>query len=177
MTVASHTDAAVGWLLEMSQRITFDPFDEAGRAVVHGVTRAYRHPSRSRHSRCYADRRCPVTDFAVNISIKGIFTFAEDRGAPASCKRHNLLKICNHCRLENRDERLSSAGWIACAQIGGVLDWRPRLDYWAQGSGKIIHHEQPNPSMLGKTVYRFNHRQLRAGIGQSLQRRCEACSF
>ena len=57
------------------------------------------------------------------------------------------------------------AGWIACAQIGGVLDWRPHV--WITGRKGSANHAMNNLifQCSAKTVYRFNHRQLRRESG------------
>lgn len=165
-----HTDAAVSWLLEMSQRITFDPSMRRGRGAWRDAGRIVIHQGHDILD-VQTGALCPVTDFASKYIYPKAYSFAEDRvPALASKEAYNLLKICQSLPLESKMSAYLLAGWIACAQIGGVLDWRPHV--WItgrKGSGKSYTMNNLILPMLGKNCLQVQSSTTEAGIRQSLQ--------
>jgi putative DNA primase/helicase len=80
-----------------------------------------------------------------------------------------LIELTKCLNLKNPIDHLLLAGWLVCAPICGVLDWRPHI--WItgpSGSGKTWLIERIVRSLLGNMALYVQSNTTEAGIRQSL---------
>ncbi len=90
---------------------------------------------------------------------------------PAATAREasRLIELTKCLNLKNPIDHLLMAGWLVCAPICGVLDWRPHI--WItgpSGSGKTWLIERIIRPLLGNMALYVQSNTTEAGIRQSL---------
>lgn len=163
-------DRAASWLLDQSQFKTFDPstrrgrgaWVDNGRVIVHQGTTILDVASGKTES---------VTAYKSKYIYPKAYQLSEERLSPATnAEAHKVLEICNLIPLESKMSAYMLAGWVVCAQICGVLHWRPHL--WItgrKGSGKSYVMNNLILPLLGKNCLQVQSSTTEAGIRQSLQ--------
>jgi putative DNA primase/helicase len=99
---------------------------------------------------------------------------------PAISSAHavKLRDVCDLLPLDNRINAYLLAGWLVCAQVSGVLAWRPHV--WItgrKGSGKSWAMENIIQPIMGKNSLQVQSCTTEAGVRQSLQGDARAVVF
>jgi putative DNA primase/helicase len=158
---------AANALIQQSLRRVFDPTDirgrgswlDAGRVVYHAgdclMVRNMPHALSSWDSEYVYQRNKAIKIQAVPA--------ATDKEA------HRLITLTSGLNLKNPIDHLLLSGWLVCAPICGVLDWRPHI--WItgpSGSGKTFLIERIIRPLLGNMALYVQSNTTEAGIRQSL---------
>jgi len=164
------TDEAVSWLLRQSERMDFQTEEvrgrgawlDNGRIIVHQGKNIYDVQNDEEYETDLFE-----TDFlyprASSIAAKKVKKLSDDDAK-------KIINIFNHIPTENRLQSYLLAGWIACSQMSGILDWRPHV--WLTGSkstGKSWVVSKIMKPLMGKNVLFVQSSTTEAGIRQRLK--------
>ena len=158
---------AANALIQNSLRRVFDPADirgrgswlDAGTVVYHAgdclMVRNMPHALSSWQSEFVYQRGKSIKLDAVP--------------AATASEAARLIQLTRCLNLKNPVDHLLLAGWLVCAPICGVLDWRPHI--WItgpSGSGKTWLIERIIRPLLGNMALYVQSNTTEAGIRQSL---------
>ena len=164
-----YTDEAVSWLLELSQDISFDPSLRRGRGAWKDRGRILVHQG-THIMDVVTGEETPANHFQSEYFYPKAPAINQRRvHAAKSSEASQLLEIFKYLPLENSINNYLIAGWLVCAHISGILDWRPHI--WItgpKGSGKSWTMTHLLLPLLGKNVLHVQSSSTEAGIRQSL---------
>jgi putative DNA primase/helicase len=167
---AIDVDEAISHLLSLSERITFNPALRRGRGAWIDDGKIIIHQGETIMDVASGDI-CDVMDFASEYFYPKAPKTIKKRQSPLSdgdCKK--ILDICQMLPLDNPINAYLLAGWLVCAQINGVMPWRPHI--WLtgrRGSGKSWIMSNIMMPLMGNNVLQVQSTTTEAGIRQTLQ--------
>jgi putative DNA primase/helicase len=166
-------DAAVNWLfaanslIQHSLRRVFDPADIRGRGSwLDNGTVVYHAGD------CLMVRNMPhaLSSWQSEFVYQRAKRIKVEPVPPAGARdAARLIELTRCLNLKNPIDHLLLAGWLVCAPICGVLDWRPHI--WItgpSGSGKTWLIERIIRPLLGNMALYVQSNTTEAGIRQSL---------
>jgi putative DNA primase/helicase len=164
------TDEAVSWLLRQSEQMDFETQYVRGRGAWLDNERIIVHQGNNIYDVTNSEEY--ETDlFETDFLYPRGSSIAAKKTKPLSDENaKKIINIFNHLPTENLLQAYLLAGWIACSQISGVLDWRPHV--WLTGSksaGKSWVVSKIMKPLMGKNVLFVQSSTTEAGIRQSLK--------
>jgi putative DNA primase/helicase len=166
-------DASVNWmfaansLIQQSLRRVFDPADIRGRGSwLDNGTVVYHAGD------CLMVRNMPhaLSSWQSEFVYQRAKRIKVEPVPPAGARdAARLIELTRCLNLKNPIDHLLLAGWLVCAPICGVLDWRPHI--WItgpSGSGKTWLIERIIRPLLGNMALYVQSNTTEAGIRQSL---------
>lgn len=165
--------ASVNWLfaanalMQQAMRVIFNPSLIRGRgAWLDGEAVLY-HSGDALH---VGGMPHSLTAWESRFVYQRGITIAVDSIPPAEAKSaRQLLDLCEQLNLRNPLDSKLLAGWLVCAPICGVLDWRPHI--WLtgpSGSGKTWLIQNIINRLLGNMALYVQSVTTEAGIRQHL---------
>jgi putative DNA primase/helicase len=163
-------DEAISHLLSMSERITFNPalrrgrgaWIDNGKIIIHQGETILDVPN---------SKTCDVMDFESEYFYpKAPKIIKKKQKALNDNEAKKILEICQILPLDNPINAFLLSGWLVCAQINGVMPWRPHI--WLtgrRGSGKSWIMSNIMMPLMGNNVLQVQSTTTEAGIRQSLQ--------
>ena len=158
---------AANSLIQQSMRRVFDPADIRGRGSwLDNGTVVYHAGD------CLMVRNMPhaLSSWQSEFVYQRAKRIKVEPVAPATAREAGRLIELSKClNLKNSIDHLLLAGWLVCAPICGVLDWRPHI--WItgpSGSGKTWLIERIIRPLLGNMALYVQSNTTEAGIRQSL---------
>ena len=159
---------AANALIQFSLKRIFDPADIRGRGAWLDSGRVIYHAG--------TDILCD-NQFHQLDKFKSKFVYQRGRKISVNLSKvadtkeaGRLLQLCKCLNLKNPLDAAILAGWLVCAPICGVLDWRPHI--WitgASGTGKTWVLEHIIKKVLGNMALYVQSNTTEAGIRQTLK--------
>jgi len=163
-------DEAVGGLLALSERKTYDPAMRRGRGAWHETNGNIIIHQGDNIFNVTTGVKTPVTDFHSEYFYNKAPAMKKRECAPLNnADASQIIEICKLLPTGNSLNAYLLAGWIVGAQICGVLKWRPHM--WItgrRGSGKSYTMDYIVKPLLNGNNLHVVSSTTEAGIRQSL---------